>query len=73
MVLRLPLPVIGAPSRRARLTRAQPHAHTASKPCCSGYSGAQLANLVNVAATVASQAGREEIQNSDLEKVRAAG
>ena len=40
-------------------------------PLSSGYSGAQLANLVNMAATVASQAGREEITNSDLEKVRA--
>ncbi|KAL4447504.1 hypothetical protein ABPG75_004723 [Micractinium tetrahymenae] len=34
----------------------------------NGYSGAQLANLVNMAATVASQAGRDEIQNSDLGK-----
>jgi ATP-dependent Zn protease len=38
--------------------------------CCRGYSGAQLANLVNMAATVAASAGRNEICVSDLEKVR---
>lgn len=32
-------------------------------------SGAQLANLVNMAATIASQAGRDEICNADLLKV----
>lgn len=34
----------------------------------NGYSGAQLANLVNMAATVASQAGHDEIRNVDMEK-----
>ncbi|EFN59574.1 hypothetical protein CHLNCDRAFT_132927 [Chlorella variabilis] len=34
----------------------------------TGYSGAQLANLVNTAATVAAAAGRTEIHNEDLEK-----
>ena len=36
---------------------------------CSGYSGAQLANLVNMAATVASQRGSEEICQQDIEQV----
>ena len=35
----------------------------------SGYSGAQLANLVNMAATAASQRGSEDIHNQDFEKV----
>lgn len=39
---------------------------------CSGYSGAQLANLVNMAATVASQRGSEQICQQDIEKVGAA-
>ncbi|KAI3429278.1 hypothetical protein D9Q98_005374 [Chlorella vulgaris] len=34
----------------------------------TGYSGAQLANLVNMAATVAASAQRTEIQYTDLEK-----
>lgn len=37
---------------------------------CSGYSGAQLANLVNMAATVASQRGSEQICQQDIEKAR---
>ena len=35
-------------------------------PPRSRYSGAQLANLVNVAATIASEQGRDELANADL-------
>lgn len=77
------LAIIAGPLSLARAQQqcppAQEHNSNAPWPArpppqlvCSGYSGAQLANLVNMAATVASQRGSDQICQQDIEKVGAA-